>query len=67
MALVFYDTETTGMNATFDQILHFAGVLTDDEFNELNRFEIRGRLLPNLVPLRVTYSESAAVSALAIF
>src|SRR5262249_18125599 len=32
------------------QILQFAGILTDDEFRELDRFEIRCRLLPHIVP-----------------
>jgi exodeoxyribonuclease I len=50
MAFVFYDTETTGLDTTFDQILQFAAILTDDEFNERDRFEVRCRLLPYVVP-----------------
>lgn len=47
---IFYDTETTGINAVFDQILQFAAILTDDQFNEIDRFEIRCQLLPWVVP-----------------
>ena len=58
MSFVFYDTETTGTNTTFDQILQFAAVKTDHELRELDRFEIRCRLLPYVVPspgaMRVT-------------
>ncbi|MCC1481439.1 exonuclease domain-containing protein [Roseibaca sp. Y0-43] len=50
MGYVFYDTETTGTDTTFDQILQFAAIRTDDDLNELDRFEIRCRLLPHVVP-----------------
>lgn len=50
MTFVFYDTETTGTDTTFDQILQFAAIRTDDDLNELDRFEIRCRLLPHVVP-----------------
>lgn len=58
MSFVFYDTETTGTETAFDQILQFAAVKTDGDLNELDRFEIRCRLLPHVVPapgaMRVT-------------
>lgn len=58
MGLLFYDTETTGTNAAFDQILQFAAIRTDDDLNEIGRFEARSRLLPYVIPspgaLRVT-------------
>ena len=47
---VFYDTETTGTETAFDQILQFGAIRTDSEFNEIDRFEIRSRLLPYVVP-----------------
>ncbi|MDE0041059.1 MAG: exonuclease domain-containing protein [Candidatus Poribacteria bacterium] len=50
MGFVFYDTETTGTDTHFDQILQFAAIKTDYELNELERFEIRCRLLPHVVP-----------------
>ena len=50
MRFVFYDTETTGTDTTFDQILQFAAILTDADLNELDRFETRCRLLPHVVP-----------------
>lgn len=58
MGFVFYDTETTGTNTTFDQILQFAAIHTDDALNEIERFEIRCRIHPHMVPspgaMRVT-------------
>jgi len=50
MPYVFYDTETTGTETAFDQILQFAAIKTDDDLNELDRFNIRCRLLPHVVP-----------------
>jgi len=58
LSFIFYDTETTGTNSAFDQILQFAAIKTDADLNEVGRFEIRSRLLPYIVPsphaLRVT-------------
>lgn len=58
MSFVFYDTETTGINTSFDQILQFAAIKTDADLNIVERFEVRSRLLPFVVPapgaLRVT-------------
>jgi exodeoxyribonuclease-1 len=58
LSFVFYDTETTGTHSAFDQILQFAAIRTDDDLQEIDRFEIRSRLLPYVVPspgaLRVT-------------
>src|SRR5918994_3164957 len=50
MAFIFYDTETTGADRCFDQILQFAAVLTDDELHAVDEFEIRCRPLPHIVP-----------------
>jgi exodeoxyribonuclease I len=50
MKFVFYDTETTGTDTTFDQILQFAAIQIDADFNELDRFDIRCRLLPHVIP-----------------
>jgi exodeoxyribonuclease-1 len=49
-SFVFYDVETTGTDTAFDQILQFAAIRTDDNMRELDRFEIRCRLLPHVVP-----------------
>ncbi|TAM79640.1 MAG: exodeoxyribonuclease I [Acidobacteria bacterium] len=58
MSLIFYDTETTGTATFFDQILQFAAIRTDADLKEIDRFEIRCRLLPHVVPapgaMRVT-------------
>lgn len=49
MRYIFYDTETTGIDTTFGQILQFAAICTDEQFNVLDRLEIRSRLLPYVV------------------
>jgi exodeoxyribonuclease-1 len=46
MAFVFYDTETTGTDPAFDQILQFGAIRTDDDLNEIDWFEVRCRLQP---------------------
>jgi exodeoxyribonuclease-1 len=50
MSFVFYDTETTGSDTFYDQILQFAAIKTDDALNELDRFEIRCRIQPHVLP-----------------
>ena len=50
MSFVFYDTETTGTHTAFDQILQFGAIRTDHELRELERFDVRCRLLPHVVP-----------------
>jgi exodeoxyribonuclease-1 len=50
MPFIYYDTETTGTNRDFDQILQFAAILTGDNLKEIDRFEIRCGLLPWIIP-----------------
>ena len=50
MPFVFYDTETTGSDTFYDQILQFAAIRTDDALNEVDRFEIRCRIQPHILP-----------------
>jgi exodeoxyribonuclease-1 len=47
---VFYNTETTGTDTAFDQILQFGAIKTDDNLNEIDRFETRCKLQPHIVP-----------------
>ena len=47
---LFYDTETTGLSESFDQILHFAAIRTDLNLKELERYELKIRLNPDAVP-----------------
>ena len=65
MKHVFYDTETTGTRPAWSQVLQFAAVLTDDDFNELASVNVRCRLLPHVVPtpwaLKVTGMAPTAV------
>ena len=47
---VFYDSETSGLNKMFGQIFQFAAILTDENFQILDQFEIRSRRMPHIVP-----------------
>lgn len=47
---LFYDTETTGLNVVFDQIVQFAAIRTDENFQELERYEIYIKMNPDVVP-----------------
>lgn len=58
MAFVFYDTETSGIQTSFDQVLQFAAIKTDADLNIIDKIDIRSRLQPHVIPsphaLRVT-------------
>ena len=47
---LFYDLETSGLSAPFDQILTFAAIRTDLHLNELERYSLTVRLRPDIVP-----------------
>jgi exodeoxyribonuclease-1 len=47
---IFYDTETSGLNKMFGQIFQFAAILTDENFQILDQFELRSRRMPHIVP-----------------
>ncbi len=47
---IFYDLETSGLNTRFGQVFQFAAVLTDQDLNILDEFEIRSRRMPHIVP-----------------
>ncbi|QIV94318.1 exodeoxyribonuclease I [Allofrancisella frigidaquae] len=47
---LFYDLETSGINNSFDQILQFAAVRTDLNFNEVERFNFFVKLNPDTTP-----------------
>lgn len=50
MPFIFYDTETTGTNDRFDQILQFAAIHTDDELTPIDQINLRCRINPYQVP-----------------
>lgn len=47
---LFYDLETTGLSRSFDQILQFAAIRVDLDFNEIERYNIRVMLSPDVIP-----------------
>lgn len=50
MNFAFYDLETTGISPAFDQPLQFAAILTDGEFREIERVNLRCRIAPHIIP-----------------
>lgn len=50
MSFILYDVETTGLSKRFDQIVHFAAVLTDADLKIVDRLQLRCRLMPHIVP-----------------
>lgn len=66
---IFYDTETTGAQPRFDQILQTAAILTqvtDEGFIELDTIDVRSRLATHIVPsagaLKVTHIDPYEIS-----
>lgn len=47
---LFYDIETSGLSKSFDQVLQFAAIRTDDALNEIDRVEYRVKLNPDIIP-----------------
>jgi len=50
MNYLFYDLETTGLCESFDQVVRFASITTNENFEELDRNEISIQLRPDVVP-----------------
>ena len=50
MNFVFYDLETSGLSSSYDQILQFAAIVTDEKFVELERVNLRCRLSLHILP-----------------
>ena len=47
---VFYDTETTGLDINFSQIIQIGSVLTDSNFKILDELNLNSQVLPWVVP-----------------
>ncbi len=47
---LFYDIESTGLNKAFDQVLQFAAIRTDLQLKELERYELKVKLNPDITP-----------------
>jgi exodeoxyribonuclease-1 len=50
VSFIIYDLETTGLNARYDQIVQFGAIRFDARLNIIDRFHIRSRLQPHIVP-----------------
>ncbi len=49
MNFAFFDLETTGISPAFDHPLQFAAILTDAEFREIERVDLRTSTLPSVI------------------
>jgi exodeoxyribonuclease-1 len=47
---VFYDFETSSSNKSWGQIIQIGAILTNDNLEELDRYEARCRLSPSIIP-----------------
>ncbi|MDB9799510.1 exodeoxyribonuclease I [Pelagibacteraceae bacterium] len=47
---VFYDFETSSSNKYWGQIIQVGAILTNDNFDELDRYDARCRLSPGIIP-----------------
>lgn len=57
MNFIFYDLETSGLNAAYDQILQFAAIRTDENFNEIEEpIEIFCKVRPDVLPTPIAIS-----------
>ena len=50
MNYIFYDFETTGRDSNWDQIIQVGAILTNSNFQEIDRFDARCYLLPDIIP-----------------
>ncbi|MFL2679890.1 MAG: exonuclease domain-containing protein [Alphaproteobacteria bacterium] len=50
MKYIIYDFETTGRSARFDQILQAGFIVYNNDFNEIDKRNIKSRLSPDVIP-----------------
>ncbi|MDF1795759.1 MAG: exonuclease domain-containing protein [Coxiellaceae bacterium] len=53
---LFYDLETSGLNPCFDQVMQFAAIRTDLQFNEIERHEFFVKLNPDTIASPIALS-----------
>ncbi|MDF1759953.1 MAG: exonuclease domain-containing protein [Coxiellaceae bacterium] len=53
---LFYDLETSGLNPCFDQVMQFAAIRTDLQFNEIERHEFFVQLNPDVIASPIALS-----------
>ena len=44
MKYIFWDLETSTLNAAYGSIIQAAAICTDEDFNVLDQFDLRGRM-----------------------
>ena len=61
---VFNDTETTGLNTWFSQIIQIGSVLSDENFEVLEELDISSKVLPWVVPTVGAYKVHKQIDSL---
>ena len=61
---VFNDTETTGLNTWFSQIIQIGSVLSDENFEVLEELDISSKVLPWIVPTVGAYKVHKQIDSL---
>ena len=61
---VFNDTETTGLNTWFSQIIQIGSVLSDENFEVLEELDISSKVLPWVVPTVGAYRVHKQIDSL---
>ena len=61
---IFTDTETTGLDINFSQIIQIGSLLTDESLNQENSQDIGCQLLPWIVPSPEAYLVHKKVESL---
>ena len=56
---VFYDYETTGISPEYDQPLQFAAIITDLDFNEIERVDIRCQISTHILTAPMAIHDTA--------
>ena len=61
---VFNDTETTGLNTWYSQIIQIGSVLSDENFDVIEELDISSKVLPWVVPTVGAYKVHKQIKSL---
>ena len=64
VSFVFNDTETTGLNINFSQIIQIGSILTSENFEEIDSIDDECQILPWVVPDPGAYFTHKKISTL---
>ena len=64
VSYVFNDTETTGLNINFSQIIQIGSILTSETFDQIDSLDEECQILPWVVPDPGAYFTHKKISTL---